>query len=284
MSDNITILKEWHKLYDQGIITEEEFNDKKKELLGLESGSSPLNNLTQNETSSEKKQLESLENLDVNKNNSITNGNCNARNIKRPSSMSANSIFFISLAIIGAVIFIFWLLNRSKSDNADISNSYRNAFEMKDSTEIVYDEENLSRVADSAALAHMEDRTQDQKKTEEKPNKNEDIEFDSFFVQFKQAVATKNKKRALELTNVNEFSAGGGLETASEWFDNVFENPNYYSDFLDTLKKGAEKETHRFPSGEKYKLIINEDEVAEGGGGHFFTIENGKWKFGGYMH
>lgn len=273
MSENITKLKEWHQLYEQGIITEQEFNNKKKELLGLGSSSLPID-LPQKNSSTETNKFESSKKADKNKYNSTTNRNYNSGNAQKISSINSNSIIFISLIIIGAGIFSFWFWNKSKADNVVLNSSIG-----IDSTEVVIGRANMINSPDSSAEIIVVE--QDRKVKDEELNSSEEISFAEFFEKFKEAVNTKNKKKALELTNTEEFYTGG-VETASEWLDWHFNesanNDERYPYILDELKKGVKKEILKFPDGQKYK-VINGD-----GGGLYFTLKDGKWKFNGVIH
>ena len=274
MSENITKLKEWHKLYEQKIITEQEFNDKKRELLGLGNSSLPIIEIEKENTSIETNQLEFSRKVDRNNNDSSTDGNYSARSIKKASAINRNTIFFITLAILVIAVFSFWFWNKSKTNNEDLS-----TLQTSDSIETLTNEENLLKAADSAVEVTVVE--QDREANDEELNSSEDIKFEEFFKQFKEAVNTKNKKKALELTNTEEFYTGG-VETASEWlewhFNESASNDERYPYILDELKKGVKKETLKFPDGQKYK-IINGD-----GGGLYFTLKDGKWKFNGVIH
>ncbi|PQJ10782.1 hypothetical protein CJD36_012495 [Flavipsychrobacter stenotrophus] len=105
---------------------------------------------------------------------------------------------------------------------------------------------------------------------------NADGQWNSFLVDFKDAVNSKNIAKISSLTSPN-FSDGGGGETIKEWLNNlVFVNDTTLQDFKKTLNGKMKNE--EWQKGHVGR-VTGKGEY----GDLYFEYENFQWRFGGVI-
>lgn len=116
MENNINSLKEWHKLLEDGIISEHEYEAKKREILGL-----PQSSLKIDEQESASNVVKTEEPVSqINPQPQIPTNSSAKRSVPRKSSgLNANQIFLI---VVGVLLLIgggFWFWNNNESKGED---------------------------------------------------------------------------------------------------------------------------------------------------------------------
>ncbi|MBV2223823.1 MAG: SHOCT domain-containing protein [Cloacibacterium sp.] len=243
--EDLKMLKEWQSLFEQGIISEEEYEVKKREILGLPKEENPKIQSSETVTQQVIQENKKSEPATQKRNNPV----------QTSKSLSANTKFFI---VLGAVVLagaVFWFWNSNSIDE-----------EMNEPNRIVVEQKLKDSFLQVESFSDGHDNNI--------IKKNDDEDFNSFFSEFKKAVITRDKQKILSYTDEDEFSTGG-ISTAKEWVDFMIED--HFEDLLSDVNAGIQNGVQTFPDGTKYRVV-------NPGKGMFFMKINGKWKFCGIIH
>ena len=173
MENNINSLKEWHKLLEDGIISEHEYEAKKREVLGLPAD---VSKVELQESTSENPPSSNSEFFQEKKIESRVSSSSSQKIIQHQSSgLNANQIFLLvvgALLLVGGV-FWFWKNQKNHSSNSKLnasqivsdsaaaiadpteavglnheeSDTSKQTLINSDSTAIIYDSENLQPIS-----------------------------------------------------------------------------------------------------------------------------------------
>ena len=252
MSENLHQLKEWHDLFEKGIISQEEYENKKREILNLPleiKVAEPIQTLTPEGKTAETASVKTSTKIVQNK----------------KSGLNVNHIFLIAF---GALLLLsggFWFWNMKKSSNSKDNIIDSVSVDQKNKLDSV-SVDSVKDIVDNDVLQNkiVKEKTSKESKEEK---------WNSFIKEFKTAVKNRDYLKIQSMAS-DDFDFGGGYyESISDFLKEMYQNP----DFENAAK--FETYTDCRPTEDIYFRTLGPWEM----GSFFFDYKDGKWYFSGIV-
>ena len=252
MSENLHQLKEWHDLFEKGIISQEEYENKKREILNLPleiKVAEPIQTLTPEGKTAETASVKTSTKIVQNK----------------KSDLNVNHIFLIAF---GALLLLsggFWFWNMKKSSNSKDNIIDSVSVDQKNKLDSV-SVDSVKDIVDNDVLQNkiVKEKTSKESKEEK---------WNSFIKEFKTAVKNHDYLKIQSMAS-DDFNFGGGYyENFSDFLKHMYQ----YPDFENAAK--FETYTDCRPTEDIYFRTLGPWEM----GSFFFDYKDGKWYFSGIV-